>query len=69
VGDLDINSDVLVENGFLTKDQIREAYRRGAGLAARAGRRVVAFQRIREEAERRRAQPREAAAAPVAEIA
>jgi radical SAM superfamily enzyme YgiQ (UPF0313 family) len=69
VGDLDINSDVLVENGFLTKDQIREAYRRGAGLAARAGRRVVAFQRIREEAERGRAQTREAPAAPVAEIA
>ena len=53
VGDLDINSDVLVENGFLTKDQIRDAYRRGAGIAARSGRRVAALERIREEARQR----------------
>ncbi|MCB9650924.1 MAG: B12-binding domain-containing radical SAM protein [Deltaproteobacteria bacterium] len=46
VGDLDINSDVMIENGFLSKEQIREAYRRGAGLAVRAGRRSVAVKRI-----------------------
>ena len=69
VGDLDINSDVLVENGFLTKDQVREAYRRGAGLAARAGRRVVGPQRIREEAERRRLEQPETQPAQAAQFA
>src|ERR1041384_1749586 len=46
IGDLDINSDVLVENGFLTKDQIRLADRRGRGIAPKAARRSHAHDRL-----------------------
>ena len=56
VGDLDINSDVLVDNGLLTKDQIREAYRRGAGLAARSGRQSIGRERARQAIEGRPAE-------------